>query len=184
MMNITAQTDHSGTQSERPWQIHLVKSQLRVGELGTPAATVYKVEGSWDDYRTVPTPPMCAKEMPTFIETSRPKESQALLRFGRDSNWPLKITVATTASPATTLSITYNVNWEGMVSTDEGEISTDCCWTKFIKKAREESLTAPPDFLRQGIPWSAVVRKENNSIRIILKEGGFGHRRILMDHHR
>jgi hypothetical protein len=28
----------------------------------------------------------------TFIEASRPEEVRALLKFGRDSNWPLKVT--------------------------------------------------------------------------------------------
>jgi hypothetical protein len=115
---------------------------------------------------------MCAKEIPTFVESSRPKESQALLRFGRDSNWPLKVTIATTASSYTTLAITYDITWEGIESTDEGDISTDWCWNKFMEKVREENLTAPPAFLRQGIAWIACVRKENNSVRVILKEGG------------
>jgi hypothetical protein len=30
----------------------------------------------------------------TFVEATRPKEMEAFLKFGTDSNWPLKITVA------------------------------------------------------------------------------------------
>jgi hypothetical protein len=172
MFNITAQLDSTGTQYVFPWQIHLVKGQLRTGEFGTPAAGVYKVEGSCDDYRRIQTPPMCAKEIPTFVEASRVKENQALLRFGRDSNWPLKITFATTASPTSTLAITYDITWEGIESTEEGEISTNWCWDKFMEKVRFENLTAPPAFMRQGVVWNTLVRKENNSIRIVLKEEG------------
>jgi hypothetical protein len=123
---------------------------------GTPyeivvLSLVYRVQGSWDDYRCPDPPPMCAKEMPTFIEPSRTKESQAMLRFGRDSNWPLKVTIATTATPCTTLAITYDIDWSGIECTEEGEISATWCWTKLIEKATAENLTVPPAFSRQGI---------------------------------
>jgi hypothetical protein len=172
MMNITSQLDATGSQYIRPWQVHLVKTPLRVGELGTPAARVCPVSGSWDDYRQVQTPPMSAKDIPTFVEATCLKESHALLRFGRDSNWPLKVTFATTASPTSTLAITYDVTWQGIESTEEGEISSDWCWNKFMEKVREENLTAPPAFVRQGVVWRATVRKENNSIRVTPKEDG------------
>jgi hypothetical protein len=35
-----------------------------------------------------------------------------------------------------------------------------------------ETLTVPPAFSRQGINWESFVRKENNSMRVILKETG------------
>jgi hypothetical protein len=115
---------------------------------------------------------MCAKEIPTFVEATRVKETQALLRFGRDSNWPLKVTFATMASPNTSLAITYDITWDGLQNSEEENISSDWCWVKFMKKVRHENLTAPPAFLRQGVEWKATVRKENNSIRAILKEQG------------
>jgi hypothetical protein len=59
-----------------------------------------------------------------------------------------------------------------METTEEGEISTDWCWGKFMEKVREENLTAPPAFLRDGVVWRAAVRKENNSFRVIPKEDG------------
>jgi hypothetical protein len=88
--------------------------------------------------------------MPTFIETTRPKETEPLLRFGRDSNWPLKITVATAVDQFTTLSITYDTDWEG-IECEEGEISVDWCWSKFIHKATADVLTVPPAFSRTGV---------------------------------
>jgi hypothetical protein len=160
------------SQTHPLWQIRLAKVSLRIGELGTPGAAVYKVEGQWDDFRQIPEPPMCAKEMPTFIEATIVKETQAMLRFGRDSNWPIKITLAARASPATVVSITYDINWEGLETTEEGEISTNWGWEKFNAKFHEESLMAPPALASgQGV-WNASVRKENNSKRIILKEEG------------
>jgi hypothetical protein len=158
--------------SHPPWQIHLAKTSLRIGELGTPGAEVYKAIGSWDDFRQIPEPPMCAKEMPTFVEATTIKETQAMLRFGRDSNWPIQITLAARASPSTMVSITYEIDWEGLRTTEEGEISTDWGWNKFNEKFREESLMAPPALASGQGAWIASVRKENNSIRIIIKEAG------------
>jgi hypothetical protein len=112
-------------QDGRFWQIHLLKLPLRSGELGTPGARVCKAIGQWDDFRCIQTAPMCAKEIPTFVEATRVKETQALLRFGRDSNWPLKVTFATMASPRTTLAITYDITWEGLQNADEETISSD-----------------------------------------------------------
>jgi hypothetical protein len=43
---------------------------------------------------------------------TRPKEIQALLKFGRDSAWPLKITEASALDETTSLSITYDSDWE------------------------------------------------------------------------
>jgi hypothetical protein len=172
MFCITSQLDSTGHQYIRPWQIHLLKLPIRSGELGTPAAKVCRVSGQWDDFRRVQTAPMCAKEIPTFAEATRVKETQALLRFGRDSNWPLKVTFATSASPATTLAITYDIDWSGLENSEEENISSDWCWNKFMEKARLENLTAPPAFLRQGVEWRASVRKENNSIRAGPREEG------------
>jgi hypothetical protein len=70
------------------------------------------------------------------------------------------------------VSITYDTDWEGLYTTEEGEISTDWGWTKFNEQFHEESLMAPPALASgQGV-WNASVRKENNSMRIILKEAG------------
>jgi hypothetical protein len=93
-----------------------------------------------------------------------------LLRFGRDSNWPLKVTAATAVSPATTLAITYDTDWSGIESDEEGEISVGWCWNKFIEKATAENLTVSRAFLRPDVHWEAIIRKENNSLRVILKE--------------
>jgi hypothetical protein len=166
MMSITM------AQDGRFWQIHLLKLPLRSGELGTPAARICKAIGQWDDFRCIRTAPMCAEEIPTFIEATRVKETRALLRFGRDLNWPLKVTFATMASPKTSLAIIYDITWDGLQNSEEESISSDWCWSKFMEKVHEENLTAPPAFLRPGVEWKASVRKENNSIRAILREQG------------
>jgi hypothetical protein len=44
------------------------------------------------------------------------------------------------------------------------------CWNKFNERVAAENLTCPPAFLRKDVNWEALVRKENNAIRAILKE--------------
>jgi hypothetical protein len=70
------------------------------------------------------------------------------------------------------LAITQEIDWSGIECTDEGEISANWCWGKLIEKANAEALTVTPAFSRQGINWEANMRKENNSMRVILKESG------------
>jgi hypothetical protein len=41
-----------------------------------------------------------------------------------------------------------------------------------MEKVREENLTAPPAFMKSGVVWKSFARKENNSIRVILKDEG------------
>jgi hypothetical protein len=47
-----------------------------------------------------------AKEWCSTAEATRPKEIEALLKFGRDSAWPLKIVAAAALDEQISLSIT------------------------------------------------------------------------------
>jgi hypothetical protein len=47
----------------------------------------------------------------------------------------------------------------------------DWCWSKFVQKATADVLTVPPAFARSGVKWEAVLKKENNSLRVIPREG-------------
>jgi hypothetical protein len=171
MHYITAQLDLTSTCYQFPWHVKLERRQLRTGEEGLSAAALYKAEGTWNDDRVCEPPPLCAKEIPTYVDSTRLKETQALLRFGRNSNWPLKVPFATELTPTTTLSITYDADWSGIESTEEGEISRDWCRAQFLVRAKAEDLSVPPAFSRSGIHWDVRITKENNSIRIVLKEG-------------
>jgi hypothetical protein len=69
-----------------------------------------------------------------------------------------------------TISITYNIDWAGIKWEDE-EVSVTWCWSKFIAKANADKLTTPPALRRKGIQWTPSLRKENNTLWVILKEG-------------
>jgi hypothetical protein len=92
-----------------------------------------------------------------------------MLKLGRDSEWPLKIAVASAIDEFTSLSVTYAIDWDGIDWKDD-EKSTSWCWSKSIAAAQEDGLTPPPALQRRGAPWNVAFRKENNSFRIILRE--------------
>jgi hypothetical protein len=94
LVYITSQWNESTKQYHLPWKIRLDAQPWRVGEKGDILAIVRPVEGSWNDERASIKVPLCAMQSPTFVEATRQKEIQAILKFGRDSNWPLRITAA------------------------------------------------------------------------------------------
>jgi hypothetical protein len=133
---------------------------------------IYKRANGFDEYRQQASPPLIAKGMPTFVEATPLKEVQAFLRMGRDCQWPLYVTCATAVTATQTLAITYAISWEGMTSDDDGVVPVSWYWSKFKEQAALENLTCPPAYSRPGVKWGATVRKENNSIRVLLKEEG------------
>jgi hypothetical protein len=76
-----------------PWQIRLKGQPTGCGEEGDIYAVAILPKGKWDDGRAMADAPLCARQMPTFFEASREKEIRALLKLGRDSNWPSYITL-------------------------------------------------------------------------------------------
>jgi hypothetical protein len=110
----------------------------------------------------------CAKEIPTYYEAIRGKETNALLRFGHDNQWPLQISMVCAVSNENTIQITYSVNWDGF-RIENGVVSPDRCWNKFLAKAREEQMTPAPALTQGGVIWNPSLRKENNTLRATLK---------------
>jgi hypothetical protein len=122
-----------------PWNVRLEGLHLRTDELGARAAKVCSVAGTWDNNRHVGAIPLCAKQIPNDIEAARLKETQALLKFGRDNQWPIKMSTVCAVSEHNTLSITYDIDWEGIKWEDE-EVSVAWCWSKFVAKANAEQI--------------------------------------------
>jgi hypothetical protein len=107
--------------------------------------------------------------MPTFIEATRVVEIRAILRLGRDSNWPLSMTLASEVDSTTSLSVTCETNWSG-IDWEDDEKSTDWCRDKFLEAARADNLSAPPALQRSGRPWSISLGEKNNALRIFIRE--------------
>jgi hypothetical protein len=84
----------------------------------------------------------------TFIEASRPKEIKAILKFGRDSKWPLKVTLASALNETDSLSITYQIDWEASIW-ENTEIGTEWFTTQFIQKGQEDGLGTLPCWTRE-----------------------------------
>jgi hypothetical protein len=102
--------------------------------------------------------------MPTFVESTRLKETLALMRFGRDSAWPLRITAASYLDEETSLSISYVSDLDGCDGTIE--------WVqaKFKAAAEADQIALPPAFQRQDATWDFSPRKENNSFHVLIRE--------------
>jgi hypothetical protein len=87
--------------------------------------------------------PLSARQMPIYIEETRVVEIRTMLKLGRDSNWPLSITLASEINENTSLSVTYAIDWNG-INWEDDEKSRNWCWNKFLEAARTDSPSAPP----------------------------------------
>jgi hypothetical protein len=103
----------TGKEFGTPWQIFLTVQPWRVGEAGEimlSALTTYPQNKN--PHSKNPRIPRNAASPINFIEAIRVKEIQRLLRFGRDSNCPLAITVSSTLDGSNSISVTYSASWD------------------------------------------------------------------------
>jgi hypothetical protein len=161
---ITSHWNEDAKQYETPWQVRLEAQPWRARETGEISARACPAIGTWDDSITKGNLSLCATTPPTFIEATRPKEIKALIKFGRDSAWPLKITATSALDEQISLSITYDVNWEDLGG------SIEWVWTKFYAMANADGITQPPAFQRSDVKWALSIRKDDNAFRIIVRE--------------
>jgi hypothetical protein len=89
---------------------------------------------------------------------------KALLKFGRDWNWPLRITIASALDEVNSISVTYPINWE------ECDGSNEWFMSKFGQAPMADGFGPLPVATRDGLSWLAIMRKENNALRVILNE--------------
>jgi hypothetical protein len=101
-----------------PWNLYLAVQPWRTGEIGEVCAAAAPNDDQWQGNQVAFDVPLCAAMTPTFIEATRAKEVQTMLKFGRDSNWPLKATIASAICENVSASITYSISWEGCNSTE------------------------------------------------------------------
>jgi hypothetical protein len=151
-----------------PWQIRLEGVPMRSGEQESRTAKYCLLGNGWDDERQLPPLPICAKQIPTFYYATRGKETNALLKFAHDNQWPLRISVVCAISPVNTVQITYDASWEGF-RMENGVVPPGWCWERFYAKAQEDQIALPEAFTQPGEPWNPTLRKENNSLRVTIK---------------
>jgi hypothetical protein len=151
----------------QPWRIYLSGEPWRVAETGEISVRALAEEPVDKSGREMNAKiPECAAPSCTFTEASRPKEVKALLNFGRDSDWPLRVTHASSLDGENSISVTYPIEWEGCVSKVERFLA------KFSEAAMRDGLQPLPVATREGVSWLSVLRKEDNAIRVILYEKG------------
>jgi hypothetical protein len=110
--------------------------------------------------------PRNAVQSPCFTSTTRQKEIERLLKFGRDSNWPVSISVAASLDGLNSATVTYAAEWTDCDSTKEWFIAQ---WRAL---ALNDQLIGLPAMFRDSATWSLELRKEDNALRGILREDG------------
>jgi hypothetical protein len=104
-MNITAPWD--GVKYGQPWRILLTGQPWRrsdTGEILLAAASAYPQDVNPNAVN--PRIPINAAQPRTSYVAARPKEIGNLLKFGRDSDWPLFISVASTLDGSNSATVT------------------------------------------------------------------------------
>jgi hypothetical protein len=154
----------------KPWMIYLTPTVWRAGPQGEIMLTPLP---DWppgkEPHKPNPHVPWVAAPPRTFIEADRPKEIKAMLRFGRDSGWPLKVTMASALNEQSSMSITYALEWDGLEWGDD-EKAKGWFIQRFSQKAYEDGLTQPPGWAREGSALTTSLRKEGNAFRVVLHE--------------
>jgi hypothetical protein len=146
MINITAPWDLTTKTCRKPWHDYLSGQLWRAGEQGeivVQAVEELPADKSLNEQN--PQIPWNAARPRTFIEATRPKEIKGLLKSGRDSNWPLKITVASTLEVKNSVSVTYGVDWEHCRSEKEWFLR------RFYQAAQDDGLAEPSRYFLDRI---------------------------------
>jgi hypothetical protein len=92
MIFITAPWDMVAHAYNSPWELVISAQPWRIGEPGDMFALAAPVDDpQWQQNEVYPILTQCAAVSPTSVEATRYKEIHAMLKFGRDSNWPLVI---------------------------------------------------------------------------------------------
>jgi hypothetical protein len=87
-----------------------------------------------------------------------------MLKFGRDSHRPLKLTLAIVINEQVSVSITYPIATEGCNDTE--------AWFRdnLTEAATADGLTQPPAFSEANWKWGFMLRKEGHSFRAVIYE--------------
>jgi hypothetical protein len=166
LVSILAPRDSDTNQYRNPWHILLAAQSWRTGERDEVLAQSEPVSNDWQGSIVFKDIQLCETASVTYIEAARPKEIQALLKFGRDSDWPLSEGNASVIEGETSLSITCGIDWTGC----DGPVAWS--WTKFFAAAATDQISVPPAFSRQEATSEMTLRKENNSLRTVIRENG------------
>jgi hypothetical protein len=163
LINITAPWD--GRKYGKPWLTILVAQPWRrsdTGEVVLQLVDKYPEGVDWQNRN--PRIPRNAINPCQGYEATSLKESGNLLKFGRNVEWPLFISVASTLDGTNSATVTYQAEW-----TDRED---RIMWfmNQFEALLNADGLVGLPVCYRSNIPWQLKIRKENNSVRALLVE--------------
>jgi hypothetical protein len=164
--NATASILESGLYGD-PWRIFLMAMPWRdteTGEIWTSASPSHPPD--LEPRLPGPVVPRNAIRSLCYTETDRPKEMQRLLKFGRDSAWPLSVSVASTLDSSNSVTVTSSIDYE--------ECDSSRAWfmAKFLAAAQKDQMFGLPALFLPTTTWTLKLRKEDASFRGLLYEYG------------
>jgi hypothetical protein len=94
----------------QPWRVYLSGEPWRIAKPGEISVRALAEEPEDKSGREMNAEtPLCAAPPCTFTEATRPKEVKAMLKFGRDSKWPLRVPLASSLDRENSISVTYPI---------------------------------------------------------------------------
>jgi hypothetical protein len=104
----------------KPWLVLLIAQPWRDSETGEISLIASPTcPQDVNPTATNPIIPRNAAQSPCYTATPRRKEIQRLLKFGRDSNWPFSISVASSLDGTNSAMVTCSADWTDCDSSDE-----------------------------------------------------------------
>jgi hypothetical protein len=155
----------NGVEYGTPWQIYLEAKPWRrsdTGEIVVSATPSYPGDGN--PHALNPRVPMNSGQARDFTISLGEKDISRTLKFGRDNEWPLVISCASTLDGSNSATITYESSWENRENT------VDWFWTKFLTLMEADGMEGLPVASRLSAIWQTTCRIEDYAIRVTLHE--------------
>jgi hypothetical protein len=112
MVNLTA--PWNGQEYGAPWQIYLVQQpwgKSETGEIFLQRVPYYPADVNPEAFN--PRVPFNAAQSRNFSEITDKQEISRIMKFGRDNNWPLLLSCASSLDGTDSVTVTYETSLEG-----------------------------------------------------------------------
>jgi ribonuclease HI len=165
LVNITAPWD--GHEFGTPWQIYCGQQTWRKSETGE--IFLQKMPGypaDWNAEAFNPRVPFNAAQSRDFSEIRDKQEISRILKFGRDNEWPLLLSCASSLDGMNSIAVTYETTLE------ECEDSIRWFLNKFKSLMVADGLVGLPVEARLGVVWERTCRVEDFRVHIFITEVG------------
>jgi hypothetical protein len=157
----------NGQEFGNPWQIHLVQQPWRKSETGKIYLQyVESYPADVDAKAYNPRVPFNSAQARDFSEIKDKQEISRILKFGRDNDWPLLLSCASSLDGTNSATVTYETTLA------DCEDSIPCFLSKFSALLTEDGLIGLPVVARLNVTWERTWRVEDFKIHVFITELG------------